>query len=492
MPGFDAPLARRLRWLGWVAVCAAAIAAYQIVPLALDGALINHSHWEPAWKWDSFGATQVFQWLVTGELLDHGRLPVLSLFALLGAICIIRGWRFGIADPAVKFVICGAALWLLLFCGRPFLGPMTSLFGISPDMPLHRLIGGVHVFFLLMAARGLGCIWTEASRRKLSAAIPVLTTLLIFPMLQERAAYLKNNLVWSRTNLAAYAGGRAALDAALGRLAERGGRVYPGLATNWGGQFKVGDVPFYGFLARNHVPAVAFLYHAMALPGDLMPRLDEWNAAQYRLFAIRTVAAPAGITTPVPAFWTPLDQIGRFQLYNLPAASYFDVVDVSNSAPVTRQTFYAVNDAWMSSGAVAARRHILLDWREDAPAVAVNPQATQGDPGRIVSEREDGETYRAEFDAARASYLLFKMTFHPNWQVKVDGARAMPVMLTPGFIGIPVTPGHHKVECRYQGGALKPVLALLGLLMLCGVGWLMKSPIQASARRGISAPVPQR
>jgi len=133
------------------------VAAFQLVPLLLDGAWINHSRWEPAWKWDSFGGGQVLRWLVTGELLDHGRLPVLSLLALLGLVLLYRQSRLaGGLDPARRFILLGTGLWILMFCcGRPFWGPLVMLLGVPPDLQMHRLIGGVHVFLLLLAALGL-------------------------------------------------------------------------------------------------------------------------------------------------------------------------------------------------------------------------------------------------------------------------------------------------------------------------------------------------
>jgi hypothetical protein len=480
MPGFPAPRALRIRRTAWIAAAALLLAAFQLAPLFLDGAWINHSRWEPAWKWDSFGGAQVVQWLVTGELLDHGRLPVLSLLALLGVLLAWRDQRAGRMDSGTAFILFGSALWILMFCGRPFWGPLVWLLGVSPDMQMHRLIGGVHVFLLLLAALGLAGLWgelsgRELSRRKLLPAIPIVTLILLYPMVRERAAYLQNNATWGRTNLAANAGARAAIDAIVGRLKERGGRVYPGLAAGWGGQFKVGDLPFFGILSVRQVPAVAFLYHAMALTGDLMPRFNEWNADQYRLFAIRTVAAPAGIQTPVPPFWRPLEQIGRFQLYHVPETGYFDLVDVPAVASVTRESFYPVNDRWLASDWLGRRQHLWLDWRGDAPPGMARVQgdgllpvvpAPATAPGTILSERQDGEVYQADFEAARASYLLFKMTWHPNWKAYLDGAPVSAVMLSPGFTGVPVAAGHHRILFRYEGGGLKIGLAVLGLALL--------------------------
>ena len=61
------------------------VSAFQLLPVWMDDPILNHSRWEQSWKWDSFGAGVVLKALFTGELLDHGRLPVLSLLALLGA-----------------------------------------------------------------------------------------------------------------------------------------------------------------------------------------------------------------------------------------------------------------------------------------------------------------------------------------------------------------------------------------------------------------------
>ena len=91
----DAEVARgvRIRRVVMVGAVAVLLSAFQLAPLLLDGSNINHSRWESVWKWDSFGAGQVLKWLFTGELLDHGRLPVLSLLSLAGAGRVVWNWR---------------------------------------------------------------------------------------------------------------------------------------------------------------------------------------------------------------------------------------------------------------------------------------------------------------------------------------------------------------------------------------------------------------
>jgi uncharacterized membrane protein YfhO len=82
----------------------------------------------------------------------------------------------------------------------------------------------------------------------------------------------------------------------------------------------------------------------------------------------------------------------------------------------------------------------------------------------VLAERQNREEYHAGIEANRASYVLFKMTWHPNWSATVDGAPVRTAMLSPGFIGVPIGPGKHMVALRYVGSAWKAWLALAGVI----------------------------
>src|SRR5262249_38172308 len=159
----------------------------------VDGPLINHSRWEAPWKWDSFGAAYVFRTLVEGGLLDYGRLPVLSVLALLGAaVCIfkMRQSRFGkkaqeSGGPTAtySFVFVGAALWVLLFCGRPAWGVVFTMLG-ADNLHLHRLLAGFHALAFFLIGIGLATLWAWLLQAKTSYryGIACLATLVIlFP-----------------------------------------------------------------------------------------------------------------------------------------------------------------------------------------------------------------------------------------------------------------------------------------------------------------------
>jgi hypothetical protein len=486
----DAETPRRVRWgrTAVVGALALLLSAFQLAPLLLDSASINHSRWESVWKWDSFGAGQVITWLFTGELLDHGRLPVLTALAFAGAGLWLWSWRKQKPVPAAHaFILLGATFWTLVFFGRDFWGPLLTLMGVSADMQLHRVIGGAQIFLVLLAAIALAALWRELSDRWHFTAAVVITAILLAPMLQERAANLSNNATFGRKNLQAYAAEKSALDATIATANARGGRAYAGLAAQWGGKFKIGEVPFYAFFSEANVPAVSFLYHSMALTSDIMVRFNEWNPSHYRLFNIQTVVAPAGgpdvgAAVAVPPFLTPIGQNGRFRIFSALGGSYFEVVDALASIKTTRNNFYDINSRWLESDWVVKRIHLLLDWHDDAPPWiprmapedALSPMPALSFPGAVTHEQRYGETYGAAVDARRLCYALFKVTWHSNWKAYVDGIAVKTVMLSPGFVGVPLRSGHHQIVCHYEPGRWRGTLAIVGLmaviLLMAGEG----------------------
>jgi uncharacterized membrane protein len=477
LPG-DAPRRRFVR-LGWVALFSIVVCAFQIVPMLSDGPFINRSRWEPAWKWESFGAAQVLSLTASGDLLDGGRLPVLSLLALAGAIAVLR--RRGAAGEerfAWLFALSGAVLWLFLFSGRAAWGPLFTAIGLSEAAQLHRFIGGAQWFLLILAGIGLTSLWSLPRRRRWrfpALAAAALTVAVLWSPIAERRHFLDEGRQWGGDNLAAFANYRNVISEVARAAARRGGRSYPGLAASWGATLRVGYVPLYAFLSEAHVPAVAFLYHAMALPSDVMVRFDETRAEQYRLFDIRSVIADAGRS--LPSFLRPAGAFGPFRLYEPPpSGGAFDLVRAPYTYRVDGRTFFDVNDAWLQSGWPAARAHLLLDYESAVPLVprprlgtvaALARPAAVVACGSVIESSEAADVHRATVDVTGGDcFALFKMTYHRNWRATVDGVPRATVMLSPGFIGIPLAPGRHAIAMRYDGGYAKAALLLLAIPLL--------------------------
>ncbi|MEO8370690.1 MAG: hypothetical protein ABI806_16015 [Candidatus Solibacter sp.] len=456
------PRIERVKRILWIGTAAFALSLFQLLPLWLDRALINPTPADQVWKSDSFGPSQVLEWLVTGQLLDHGRLPILSLLALAGvaALC-FKPREMGLTG---KFALAGMALWLLIFMGRPLWGPLLYLLGITPDFHLHRVLAGAQIFLLVLAATGLAAFCEQLARRVHIAAAAVAALALSYPMVAERLQYLDLNRTRMQRSIQAMQTDRPALDALIDALRQRGGRAFAGLATanSWGPSFRVGAVPMYHVLASAGVPTVGYLSHTMALTSGIMLDFDERNPVHYSLFDIRAFIVPAGTKYPVPAFLKPGTIFGRFQIFDTPSNGAFDVVDAGAGIFVTRDDFLAVNDSWLKSSAVLDRMHLQLA-SPGAPATAGAALPL----GEIASARED----HAEFDTARPAWALFKSTWHPNWKATLDGKSVSTAMLSPGFIGIPVPAGHHALSMQYRPGAWKLWLALVGALVAIGLAF---------------------
>ncbi len=138
------------------------------------------------------------------------------------------------------------------------------LLGVTPDLQLHRVIAGVQIFLLFLAAGALAEFWREAARRWHVAAAIAATAILLLPAALERAGYLaewKGNL--DRDVAGLQTDGKD-LDAAIALLHQRGGRAYAGLEAGWGPQFYVGDTAVAAFLSTARVPALSFPFNASA------------------------------------------------------------------------------------------------------------------------------------------------------------------------------------------------------------------------------------
>jgi hypothetical protein len=459
---------RRLLALGGVA---ALLSAHQLFPLLTDRRFLNHSLWEEPIKWNSYGAGTVLQWLFTGQLLDFGRPPVLSLLAAQGTALVILSIlkRRGRA-PVPLFLLSGAALWIVLYFGRPFWGRAMILFGISRDFHVHRLIGGVHVFLVLLAAVGLGTLWRAASRRGLrGAAIGVAATaILLYPAIAERARYLEGNYENTAELAAKFDNLREDLDEATKIVKERGGRVWPMTVSQHPKELGV-----WFFLEARGLAIVPHVSHSMALTADILVVSDQYIPELYRQYNARTYLLQGWYVKP-PSFLKPLRDIGGLQMRDTPATGYFDVVQVARSVPTTPESFLTINRRWLKSAWPAKNSHLWLDFGDAPPDLPrLSPEADlpespvdASNAGKVVAERQTGEVYEADYDAAQPAYLVFRMTWHPNWKVRIDGQETPTMMLSPGVIGARTPPGRHHVVCRYEPGVGKIVMLLAGVLLV--------------------------
>ena len=257
-----------------------------------------------AYMVNSFGAVKVLHDAFTGELLDHRRLPVLTILVALG-ICVALLRKL----PQTTFLVAACAAWLALYFGRPFWGDSLYLVGITPMFQLHRLIGPVQIFGVMLAALALSWIWEHWH----SAYALLAIGLFLSPAIQERRVYLAQNATWAAETRAAFAIDGPSIERALTVAKQRGGRVYAGMPATWGGKFKVGAVPVYSLLPPRQISCVGYLYIGFLPRNWSMYEFNDQRPADYARMDVRTVIAPANMA-PLPGT-TLIGSFGRFAVY---------------------------------------------------------------------------------------------------------------------------------------------------------------------------------
>jgi hypothetical protein len=458
--------------LATITVPALVLLLWFVVPLLLSRAAVNHSRWEDAFKWDSFGARFIVGEILSGRFFDGGRLPILSVLVAVGAVA----GALSIREALPRRFLALAGLWLVLYFGRETWGHLLLLVGVPADLHLHRLQAAFELSAVLLAAWGIERTVRAAAEmgRPLGVVAVISVASALAPVGLDRARYLQTNATWGRKNLAAFERERADLEAAMvdvrAILDEWPGRVSAGKAGSWGNGFKIGDVPLYAFLTREHSDQVSFLYHSMSLGSDIMVLRDENNPLHDKLFGVRAVVAPAG--PPMPTHLRLRGVHGRFAVYQSSFQGYFDLVDIGARYTGPPSTRYEPSSAWLTSNLLPPG--IVAAFDSDIPGVSTFgrwdpfPPASRSmlpPRGRIVSETKLGETYRALVSASRPCYALVKLSWHPDLVASVDGKLAPVLHVTPEFAAVAVTAGEHEVIVRYEPGHLKPLLFVLGALL---------------------------
>jgi hypothetical protein len=456
----------RVLRFGAVGALAGVIAAFMWIPFFAQSGYLDVSPYLDRAKYDSFGAPVILGWLISGELLDHGRLPVLTALGAAGIVAAVVTRARLLVLTLVLFM-----LWLILYFGRPTLGPIADLLPLHEGLLFHRFIGGVDLFAILLIGAGGAYLW-ELARAELTprrlAAVATATTIVFLPAFAERWSYYADNAAWMRTT-------QAAIDAdadaktVLGALAaQSAGRAYAGLRSNWGDALDFG-IPFrsvrlYNLLTLDRVDAVAPPYRGASLNSDLLFDFNDRDPAEYRLFDIEYVIAPPSVTLAsglVPIVSTP-----KYVLYRAPGGGYAEYAAISRSESVATQTdWFERARAWLRGGSATTWEFARYAYRDPRPVDLAVPIADCARPA-ISYERAQSGRYDILASCGTDSAMVLKVTYHPNWHVTVDGREVPTFMVSPSYVAFALPAGQHFITAEYRSAPLKDPLFGVGVFAL--------------------------
>ena len=450
-----------------VGAVTAVATSYMWLPFFMQSAYVNVTPYLDPAKYDSYGAGPILSWLFSGDLLDHGRLPVLTLLLGAGAVCaVVTRGRLGL----LALVLFG--LWLVLYFGRPTLGLLIDLLPLHDSLLLHRFVGGVDIFAILLMGIGGAWLWgllrASTSRSRL-ALLGVASLVFFAPALAERWSYYAQNADWMRQTQAALdddADARMVLDA-LGRQPQ--GRVYAGLRSNWGQTLDFGirfnSVRFYNLLAHHELDAVAPPNQSLSLNADLLWEFNDEDVSHYRLFNVDYVIAPRTVTFPREL--QVLTSTSTYVLYAAPGRGYAEYAAITHSEPAsTQQQLFTKELAWLRTGEPARWTFTRFDYHGTAAPTDEAFPIPDCPLGRIAYERVQPARFEVLVRCDAASAMVFKVTYHPNWHVTVDGAEVRTFMVSPSYLAFGLPAGEHFIVADYRSTPIKAPLLGLGALVL--------------------------
>lgn len=475
--------------------------SWVVVPLLLDTKYSNQTSFNRGVFWnDSYGARKILWWLFRGEVFDYGHFPTISIFVAIGAALCVARFR---SDERARAVLSFSVFSLVLWFGRATFGSLTKILPGGEDLIMHRFISGVHTGGIILA--GIGAVYAGQLLLKglhqlkiaiadvhVRRALPVLLVLSLIPGAQWIYRYDNQGKKLIEAQRITDANEGSGVDRLID-IAKKAndGRIYAGLPSNWArNEYRLYGVPLYIETLNQEADGVGFTLRVQSLMSDVEAFFNENDPAQYNLFNIRYALLPAA--RPVPPNGTVIERSGQYVLYKIPTAGYLELVDTVTPTIVANRKHMNLAPAEFLRNpdvALGRLRQVRIGDDPAPPPTSIDGRVT-GRPGTVhetVTDADHG-VFAATVRARRTSVVLLKATYHPRWEVTVDGKKVKPEMIAPALVGVHVGPGEHQVLFKYRSFQWFLPLWLIGALTLVvlarGPKWLAGRRLPLLGRRG--------
>ncbi len=430
---------------------------------------------------NGYGADRVLDWLISGQLLDHGRLPVITVLAAVGFGV---AWLAFTTEANARALLVALGVCLLLAFGRTTFGSLVDVIPGSTDLFFRRFMMGVQLAALLLAGRGAA--WLAAGGRRLLAAHVARWPSRLTPALMLLAAVVVLAPAWlqlgafARRNsntIAAQHRAETTQGAQLDRLIavinrDGGGRSYAGMPSDWGQDFTVGAVPVFKYLESRDVDEVGYTLRTASLMTDPEYFFDDRNPSDYQLFAIRYLILPAGHPPPVPARRTM--SAGPYQLWTTNDTGYIHAGQIIGQIPANRTNLGARSMPLLHSQLPAHNAYLAIsygaaDGRGDDRLPTVPSQPPAGTVRAQHADLTHGHA-TATLQMRHPGIAVLSASYDPGWSATVNGQPQPIRMVAPALIAVTIPAGTDRVVFRFHGYRDYPELLALSALTLAMVG----------------------
>lgn len=450
---------------GLVGLGAAVLSIGFLHPFAADLSAVHDIARGPEGR--SYGAARVLRELASGVYLDGGRPGLWTPAFAIGLWILIRRR----AAPLQRGLVAATAVILVLFAGRATWGLWMSALPVLGRFHDQRYLLGLHLLAPLVVA--VGAVEILAPLRRRDPRAPTLVGFLAVGMatvLTVGAAGTQLRLVQgARADLAAWEPSVAPLLDRLEALPDGGGVAMAGPDV------LAGSTTTMSWLIRRGVPSVGRTLHHYT-HGYEVAGWTSRDHAEPLTDEQAQVLLLQGRVTP--------------DLALLPTGSRdVDLVCSDLLLTTAGPSLNGFGVAWWQSGAWLARQHPTIDlgvgagpdparYRRTGSIDAPDPSLLAGLPvckegGQIRSASPPVRGAGARRVTVQVDqpgrWLRFGQSWHPRWEVTVDGAPSRPFLLLPGNIGVPLEPGEHEVVLTWRVPAWRGALAGLNVLLVLGL-----------------------
>ncbi len=471
--------------LALVALPALLITAYQTVPFFVQLEYLNRVRVAPNLtpKSELFGASTVLTNLFGGRYFDYRRLPVLTIMVVIGFVYSALRPRNEKCIALTMMVV-----WTVLYFGPHSLGMFARLLPLSHIVIFSRFSSGVDFGAILTAGLGGELLWKLGWRLSRASGrivpLPVYSTfrvlaplvvllILLLPALAERWNFYRINTSVLETSDHAYRNDQdlAQIFAALKNAPP--GRVYAGSNFNWGSWMKMGNLRLFDLLPVEMFDTL-MPWQSLSLSAPYLWRLNNPTPKLCRLFNIRYLIAPSRIH--LSKTFRVLLSTPHYVLYETDSNSYMQLGHLAGVLTgQNHQSLFEENRRWIGSSAPDQGSFNAVLLHQQTSDTYLEGLVTQGSrtnsvqPGQIESEVVTPDSLGGRVTVTSPTLLVFKITYHPNWHVLVDGKEQRAFMVSPSFLATELEPGRHDVRAEYRSSSLKKVLLVLGFLTLLAI-----------------------
>ena len=484
--------------------------SYWIIPVFTGSDYRNTSVWDPVWKFNSFGVIEVMTKLISGELFDFGRLPIMTALIIIGLFVTLiteKETKKHIQPFGILFFF-----FLVLFFGRTTWGGLIDLIPGMSDFHGHRFIVGLHLAGLFLAP--IGILWLiETIANTLSKLLRTKNSLIYFGsylcigllgyfmLTPQIISYTKHNDTLIALGNSAYKQAKDDMDLLMTTLTRlqttNAGRVYA-LRGSEGNNFQIASSPYYMQLSTYGFPTVLWLPETWSPNSDTEQFFTEENPVHYDLYNIRYVVAPPDKKPQV--FWKQLQTTDHWTLYEVATNGYIGI-GYSPSVVASQKTdFINLAHLWIQSSAPNdrifpelqkpsriqpttlphfsmvdpvtyqtpdAKLHRLF---AEPPIYTDTTKKIEQPPIRVTSQTNTQDMVfqtTVEITApCPTCVVILKQTYHPNWRVTVNGKTAELIEVFPSYVAVRVEEqGTYTVEFIYKPSGTKILLFITSFVI---------------------------